>query len=104
MAGPPKCKVCGYPHWLHEPHRWDGVTPAVSGVEIRKATELVRPIEAKVLPDDGVLARPDGVDDAAFIEALLDRIEELEALVAVAEKRKAYQRELMAKRRAEKKA
>jgi hypothetical protein len=101
----PTCRVCGDDHWGNMPHKWGKGEPSEPASKDRK-TVLVDP--PKPVPPLNLLAE---------IAALKVRVDRLEAIVAdvspptmppppddAAFDKKAYQRELMRKRRAEKDA
>ena len=101
MNGPPKCKLCGASHW-GTAHKWEKGADAPEPVVAPKPTKskAARPA-FQALKDSGVVASASEIesDELARLRA---RNAELEPLAAQVERRRAYQRELMAKRRAEK--
>lgn len=88
-----KCKICGHPHSLREPHIWGASSPGQPPPKVA-ATPKVTPA-AKTAPVDD--------DKDALIAELRARVAELEADAALTAARREKNREAMAARRAAKK-
>ncbi len=115
---PPVCKVCHKPHWPREPHKY--ADKVVEPVAVRKvvwptpaAARCARPVLcAECVKKDAEIGRLSALvierdTDRVRLTAEVERLRaELEAARGPVQKfdKKAYQRELMRKRRAEAKA
>ena len=48
-TGPPKCMVCGFNHWLRDPHKWpDTDTAHIRGAKEFKPKKIVATLKKKV--------------------------------------------------------
>lgn len=83
MATAPKCKICGTAHWSNQPHAGASKAerPATKAVSLPKPQPVVAVVD----------------DRDALIVSLRARVAELEALAAITEKRRAANRERMAR-------